>query len=144
MSKSRAASIIGPSSAYSGRAGEVPLRVLGSKGKPLPFQEIDVENRTSVEVPWRKRVLVPVTLPSFGWNVLELGWVEGATNPPTPSPVHSGPDWIENGEYRVQAVPGGKGISIFHNDRPLLDGDGLTVCGLRGSVGLVGRHEGGA
>jgi alpha-mannosidase len=112
---------------YKGRGGKVPIRVLGPDGKPLPFQEIDVENRTSVEVPWRKRVLVPVTLPSFGWNVLELGWVEGSTIPPVPNPVRSGPDWIDNGEYRVKAVPGGKGISISHRGRSLFKGDGLTA-----------------
>ncbi len=75
---------------YDGRASEIPLRVLGAQGKELPFQEIATENRSIVHVPWRKRVVVPVSLPSLGWNVLEFGWVEGAVPPKVKNPVSSG------------------------------------------------------
>ncbi|HEY0256637.1 MAG TPA: glycoside hydrolase family 38 C-terminal domain-containing protein, partial [Candidatus Methylacidiphilales bacterium] len=112
---------------YENKPSEIPLRVLGPSGKPLPFQEIEVESQVNPRVPWRKRVLVPVSLPSFGWNVLELGWVEGATVPKTKDPVKSSPTWIDNGEYRVKAVVGKKGVAISHRGEPLLKGDGLTA-----------------
>lgn len=112
---------------YQGKTAEIPLRVLGPQGKPLPFQEIATENRSMVNVPWRKRVLVPVTLPSFGWNVMELGWVEGAVVPQVKNPVKSGANWIDNGEYRVKAVRGQKGITILHRGQALFKGDGLTA-----------------
>jgi len=112
---------------YENRRTEVPLRVLGPQNKPMPFQEIETENRSIVQVPWRKRVLVPVTLPAFGWNVLELGWVEGAVVPKVENPVKSGTTWIDNGEYRVNAVKGRKGITILHRGKPVFSGKGLTA-----------------
>jgi alpha-mannosidase len=110
---------------YENRPKDVPVRVLGSSGKALPFQEIKIENRCMIQLPWRKRVLVPVNLPAFGWNVVEVGWVEGAKIPPVKNPVKSGPGWIDNGEYRVEAVKGKPGIQIFHQGKSLLQGDGL-------------------
>ena len=112
---------------YAGKPSEIPLRVLGATGKALPFQEIDVESQVNVKVPWRKRVLVPVSLPSFGWNVLELGWVEGTTVPKIKDPVRSGPTWIDNGEYRVKTIWGKKGVAVFHRGEPIFKADGLTA-----------------
>lgn len=112
---------------YQGKNDEVPLRVLGPQGKPVPFQEIATENRSITNVPWRKRVLVPVTLPAFGWNVLELGWVEGAPMLEVKNPVKAGADWIENGDYRVKAVRGQRGVKITYRGQPVLNGDGLTA-----------------
>jgi alpha-mannosidase len=112
---------------YEHKTSEVPLRVLGPLGKPLPFQEIATENRSIVNVPWRKRVLVPVSLPAFGWNVLELGWVEGAGIPKVANPVTSGANWIDNGEYRVKAVRGRRGLTIQHRGKALFSGEGLTA-----------------
>jgi alpha-mannosidase len=112
---------------YENKASEIPLRVLGPLGKPLPFQEIEVESKVNVRVPWRKRVLVPVNLASFGWNVLELGWVEGATVPKIKDPVKSGPTWIDNGEYRVKALWGKRGVAIFHRGEALFKSEGLTA-----------------
>jgi alpha-mannosidase len=112
---------------YENKPSEIPLRVLGPQGRPLPFQSIPVENRSIVHVPWRKRVLVPVNLPAFGWNVLELGWVEGATIPEMENPVKGAPNWIDNGEYRVQAARGKRGVQIFHHGREIFNGDGLTA-----------------
>jgi alpha-mannosidase len=113
--------------AYDNRPTEIPLRVLGPSGTPLPFQEIETENRSMVHVPWRKRVLVPVSLPSFGWNVLEMGWVEGATVPKVKNAVTSSPNWIDNENYRVKAVRGKKGITISYKGKALFAGDGLTA-----------------
>lgn len=112
---------------YQNRTAEIPLRVLGPLGKPLSFQEVDVESQVNVHVPWRKRVVVPVSLASFGWNVLELGWVEGATVPKVKDPVKSGATWIDNGEYRVKATWGKKGVAIFHRGEAVFEADGLTA-----------------
>ncbi len=112
---------------YDGKVAEIPLRVLGPQGKPLPFQDIALENRSMVNVPWRKRVLVPVTLPAFGWNVLELGWVEGSAPEVVRNPVKSGPNWIENGEYRVTAAVSRRGIKIHCDGEPVLSGEGLSA-----------------
>lgn len=112
---------------YQNRASEIPLRVMGPQGSPLPFQEIELESRVNVRVPWRKRILVPVSLSSFGWNVLELGWVEGATVPKVKYPVRSGPTWIDNGIYRVKATAGKRGIGISHRGEALFKGEGLTA-----------------
>ena len=116
---------------YQGRPGEVPLRVLGPRGAALPFQEIAVEHRSLGDLPWRKRVLVPVSVPACGWSVLELGWVEGARRPRPQSPVWgtetAASASIGNGPYRVRARRGRKGVEIFHQGRPLLGGAGLTA-----------------
>ncbi len=130
-----------PVSKYENRVSEVPLRVLGPSGAPLPFQEIATENRSMVNVPWRKRVLVPVTLPGFGWNVLEFGWVEDATAPKVKNPVTSGHNWIDNGQYRVKAIVGRRGIQFSHRgpcpfQRGRTDGGRCSR-----SMGLVGRDD---
>ncbi len=80
-----------------------------------------------VNVPWRKRVLLPVSLPSFGWNVVELGWVEGAIVPAVENPVKSRLNWIDNGEYSVRATLGKRGVRIFHCGKALFKGEGLTA-----------------
>jgi alpha-mannosidase len=112
---------------YQNKIKKISLRVLASNGKPLPFQRIAVENRSMVNVPWRARVLVPVNLPSFGWNVMELGWVENAVLPEVKNPVKGGSNWIDNGEYRVEAKLKGKGVRIYHRGRDIFKGSGLTA-----------------
>lgn len=112
---------------YRGCPSKIPLRVLGPGGRVLPFQEIAVENQTMVNIPWRKRVLVPVTLPAFGWGVFELGWVEGAVVPEVKKPVSGGSGWIDSGEYRVEVAPNKKGILLSHRGRPLFGSEGLAV-----------------
>ncbi len=68
---------------YRGRPREVPIEVRGPTGKPVAFQEIAHEHLFFPTDPWRKRVVVPVTLPPLGWAVYSLGWVEGAPRPAT-------------------------------------------------------------
>lgn len=114
---------------YRGRADEVPLRVLGPSGRPLPFQAIAVENQCSPQYAWRKRVLVPVTLPALGWNVLEFGWVEGAAPPPPPPEPATAPrdGVIDNGRFRVEAAAGDAGVRILRGRRAWLAGAGLQA-----------------
>lgn len=130
-----------PVFAYEGRREELPIRVLSPRGEALPFQEIAVENRSLTKVPWRKRVLVPVTLPAFGWNVLELGWVEGTIPPESENPVKGGPDWIDNGKYRVEALRSKKGVRIFYRGKPIFEGEGLTATLLEDPWGSWGGME---
>ena len=110
---------------YKDRPFEVPMRVLSWSGKPLPFQEITTESNAMPYLPWRKRVLVPVSLPAFGWNVLETAWVEGAITPKVENPVLTGPNWIDNGIYRVETRVGNDGVHLFLEGKPVFGKKGL-------------------
>lgn len=117
--------------AYHKRPDALPLRVLGPDRKPLPFQVIQTEHTAMVEFPWRKRVLVPLTLPACGWNVVEFAWVEGAPKQLKPKAAVRVPrkGVIDNGLYRVEARPGSAGVQVFHKGRPVFGraGMGATV-----------------
>ena len=112
---------------YKGRAHELPIQVTSPTGKLMGFQEIATEHSSLNDFPWRKRVLIPLTLPAFGWNVLEFGWVEGAKQITLPNPVAAGVDWIDNGFYRVEATVGDAGIRVFHKGNPLFGPLGLSA-----------------
>ena len=114
---------------YSGRPNDLPLDVRGPDGLPLPFQVIETENNYFTNVPWRRRVVVPVALPPLGWSVVTLGWVESPASAPAPqSPaVAQEPGMIENGFYKVQAQAGASGIQVWHQGRPVFTGDGLSA-----------------
>jgi alpha-mannosidase len=67
---------------YKGRASEVPIEVRGPNGRRVAFQQLAHEHLFfPADCTWRKRVVVPVTLPPLGWAVYTLGWVEGAPRP---------------------------------------------------------------
>ena len=70
----------GPSSTTRIGRTTPPLEVRGPDGLPLPFQVIETENNYFTQVPWRRRVVVPMTLPPLGWSVVTLGWVKSAGN----------------------------------------------------------------
>ena len=112
---------------YENRVDEVPIEVLGANRKPLPFQSIRTEHSSMLPWPWRKRVLVSVALPACGWNVLELGWVEGAKVAVVKDPVKSAPGLIDNGLWRVEAKKGGTGVELFYKGKRFLVGDGLQA-----------------
>jgi alpha-mannosidase len=113
--------------AYNGKPDQLPMRVLGVDGRPLPFQVLATEHTAMVSFPWRKRVLVPLELPACGWNVVEFGWVEGAPRPPVPSAAVRvpKPGVIDNGIYRIEARVGAAGVRIFHKGRALFGNAGL-------------------
>jgi hypothetical protein len=48
---------------------------------------IATEHSSMPYAAWRKRVVLPVTLPPLGWSVFEMQWMEGARKPKTPTPV---------------------------------------------------------
>ena len=110
---------------YTKRADDVPVEVLGANRKPLPFQSIRTEHSSLVDFPWRKRVVLPVSLPAFGWNVIESGWVEGAKPPVAKNPVNAGPGFIANARWRVEAKKAASGVQFFHRGKKFLDGAGL-------------------
>lgn len=113
---------------YRDRDAEVPIRVLGSNRKPVAFQEVATEHSSLVGLPFRKRVVIPVTLPAFGWNVVELAYVEGAPKPKLPKDaVTSGADWIANKDYRVEAKVGGKGIRVLHRGKSIFGEEELSA-----------------
>ena len=119
---------------YQNRPTEVPLQLLGSDRAPLPFQEVATENRSMVDLAWRKRVVVPVTLPAFGWNVLELGWVEGKRRLAKTSEVAlargesaDGRAAIENGVYRLAAEMGGQSVQLLRNGKEVFADGGFTA-----------------
>src|SRR5688572_21557150 len=56
--------------AYQGRDAEVPVEVRGPDRKPLPIQVVATEHSAMQGYPWRKRVVVPLSLPAMGWGVV--------------------------------------------------------------------------
>lgn len=112
---------------YLGRPGDVPIEVLGANRQPIPFQAVRTEHSSLVDWPWRKRVVLPVRLPAFGWNVVELGWVEGAEPLTVACPVRARRHVIANDQWRVEAKPGRAGVAFFHKGRKLLSGMGLQA-----------------
>ena len=126
-----------PAYKYQDRPDELPLRVLSPAGEALAFQELPVENKVMPHLPWRKRVLVPVALPAFGWNVLEMAWVEGADKPESKNPVLAGADWLDNGTFRMEAAVGGT-VQLFHKGRPVFGQDGLSALVVEDAWGCWG------
>jgi alpha-mannosidase len=112
---------------YTHRAAEVPVEVLGTNRKPVSFQSIRTEHSSLEEFPWRKRVVIPVSLPAFGWNVVELGWVEGAKTVAVKNPVKAKPGSIANTLWRVEAKKGGSGVQLFHHGKKFFAGNGLQA-----------------
>ena len=112
---------------YENRVEELPVEVLGANRKPVPFQAIRTEHSSLVPWPWRKRVLVPVSLPACGWNVVEIAWVEGARAVTVKDPVKAGPGSIANDLWRVEAKKGETGVQFFHRGKKFLAGDGLQA-----------------
>jgi alpha-mannosidase len=112
---------------YTNRAAEVPVEVLGTNRKPVSFQTIRTEHSCFEEFPWRKRVVMPVSLPAFGWKVVELGWVEGAKTVAVKNPVKVKPGSISNEIWRVEAKKGQSGVQFFHHGKKFFAGNGLQA-----------------
>ncbi|RRJ97432.1 alpha-mannosidase [Opitutaceae bacterium TAV4] len=142
---------------YQGRADEVPLQVTTAEGEPLPFQEVETEGAFLPGLPWRKRVVVPVTIPEMGWRVLHFGWNEAAwlaaPLPPEKQArcegvTNDGVRSIANAFYRIDArLGGGPGaLQITHRGsgtgHPVFGADGLGVVCFEDRWGSWGGHEG--
>ena len=113
---------------YSGRSSEVPIQILGPDRQPLPFQKIATEHSSMPDWPFRCRALVPVKIPAYGWNILEMAWVEGAEKPEPERGVRAEANAIDNGIYRVEACVGEEGVQVFFKERPVFaKGEGLRA-----------------
>lgn len=111
---------------YHKRGDALPVRVTGADGKNLSFQPIETENHTIVDLPWRKRVLVPLEVPALGWSVIEMAYDETATPVKSPTTsVRSGDREISNGIYTVRAEIGAAGIQLFRCGVPIFGEAGL-------------------
>lgn len=131
-----------PIAQYQNRVAQLPTEVrIG--GKPVAHQVIATEHLSFPQLAWRKRVLVPVTLPAAGWSVATLGWVEKAQRP-TPAATATGRGQaIRNDFYAVSAQPGAGGIRIRHRGKDLFGRRGLhlvTVADNWGSWGAMAEE----
>ena len=122
---------------YKDRAGKVPLEVRVG-GKRAAFQVIETEHECFPELAWRKRVVVPITLPAAGWNLATVGWVEGSKSPAFPRTATGRGRSIRNDFYQVSAKPGTGGIQVRHRGRSLFGARGLQLDTLADNWGSWG------
>jgi alpha-mannosidase len=107
---------------YKGRPDELPLRVLGPAGRGLPYQLVPCEAEMMPDLPWRRRMVVPLALPAMGWQVLEVGVVDGARRPKVKSAV-AAPSRrrITNGIYAVSVRRGCTFIEVLRKGKPVFE-----------------------
>ncbi len=122
---------------YQHRAHELPLEARVG-GQRVPFQVLANEHESFPDLPWRYRVLLPVTLPAAGWNVATVGWVEGTTPPVHPTTATGRGQTIRNEFYQINARPGGRGIAIHHRGKKLFGARGLQLATLADNFGSWG------
>lgn len=128
-----------PIFSYAGRAHELPLELRDHAGHTLPHQVVPHEHTAMADWPWRKQVVTRLQIPALGWQVLSLGWVEGAQTPTTPDPVtatHAGT--IDNSIYKVVGKVGSEGLQVFHRGKRLLGAGGLHVVTVHDPYGSWG------
>jgi alpha-mannosidase len=113
---------------YQDKPASVPVRVRDASGISLPYQEIPTEHTFMLQVPWRKRLIVPVEIPAMGWNVLDYGWVEGAENSATKSELKADESgMIANEFYRLEAKAGQSGMRLWQEGVPVFGEPGMSV-----------------
>lgn len=120
----------------------LPIEVLGSDGASRPFQRLATENRAMVDLLWRMRIVTPVDLPPGGWEILRVGYREGAVQAPRRTALRAeGPGMITNGVLTVRGTAGGETLQIIHRGRSLLPGGSLSVRLLEDPFGSWGEME---
>lgn len=129
-----------PIGAYKDRPAELPLEVR-LNGRPVPHQIIATEHESFVDLAWRKRVVVPVTLPAAGWNVVTLGWVEKPAIPALPAKATGRDHTIRNDFYRITARPGDREIQIVHRGKKLFGPRGLQLVTVADNWGSWGSMD---
>lgn len=122
---------------YKDRAEKLPLEVRVG-GKRAAFQVIETEHECFPELAWRKRVVVPITLPAAGWNLATVGWVEGSHSPAFPRTATGHGTSIRNDFYQVSAQPGAADIQVRHRGRSLFGARGLQLDTLADNWGSWG------
>ncbi|MGB8355721.1 MAG: hypothetical protein WCD79_17610 [Chthoniobacteraceae bacterium] len=94
---------------FKGRDHELPVVVYDYTGKKMQCQVIKTENTFLPQLPWRKRVIVPVEIPAFGWTTLRLGWRDQPEEFDFQSggfATSNGNHKISNNEWDVEATDG--------------------------------------
>jgi alpha-mannosidase len=128
---------------YAGRVDELPLRILGPDGKKLPYQTVPCEAEMMPDLPWRRRVVVPLDLPPMGWQLLEAGVVDGARKPKVKSPVAAPTKTsITNGIYEVKVRKGRTFIEVLRKGKPVFKKglQAISVDDPWGSWGSLQEH----
>src|SRR5439155_698721 len=98
---------------YHKNVDALPVRVKGPDGRDIPFQIVETEHHAMVELAWRKRIVIDADLPPFGWNIIEMAYVEGAKPERVADSVTATDDEISNGLYTVRAAKDSLGIQIL-------------------------------
>ncbi len=127
--------------AYQNRAAEIPVEVRGPDKRPVPYQLIETEHSSMPSMPWRKRVVLPVTLPPLGWSVFEMQWMEGAQRPESPDPVRARVNSIDNGVYQISAKKGAAGVQVLYRGKPVFGKAGLHCVTVSDPWGAWGNME---
>lgn len=133
-----------PIRAYAHRPDDLPVEVIDHAGKPAPFQFVPPDHGFYEHLPWRKRLLVPVTLPPCGYQVLHVAWKEKPRLArPRATPLRSrGDTSIANASLSVSARPGDAGVRLRLDGKSLLGKAGLRVATFDDPFGTWGNHDG--
>lgn len=131
-----------PLMAYVDRVNEVPVQVRGADGKPRPFQIVDTEHSAVQNLPWRKRVVMPVNVPAMGWLLATVAYEEKAKVKALPGKgVTTSANSIGNARYSVKAGMGDDGVHIEYNGKPLFGERGLGVQLVEDNFGSWGAMD---
>jgi len=126
---------------YFNRMDEVPYDIRDERQKSLPFQQVDPESGPAGNpIPWRKRGLLHLDIPAFGYRLLYFGMCEKMPPAAAPSAVAApAPDRITNGIYTV-AVTGDR-LKITRNGRPVFNREGIEFASFRDRYGCWGAMD---
>lgn len=112
--------------AFKDKPETMPVVVFDHAGNPTPFQIAKTEHNSMTDVPWRRRVVVPVELPAFGWTTLRIGYRDEPEAPaitPVCTAVTGAQPRIANGEWEVsvqgdavQVLRGGKAFFLANRN----------------------------
>jgi alpha-mannosidase len=130
--------------AYQDRPNALPVVLRGPDREPVAFQNVATEHLFSLNLPWRKRALVPVELPPLGWAVYTLGWEEGvAAAAPESGAFGVEPNAVSNNTLDLWADVGTGAIHLLR-DGDLVFGEAgmslVTVADRWGSWGGMGEE----
>jgi alpha-mannosidase len=116
---------------YSAAPETAPVSVTDPQLGRLPHQRIALEEIYMTNVNFRTRVLAPVTVPAFGWKVLEYAYDEQAGLVQASGSAGGALDGsrarIWNATWEVSAAPGERGVTLKRDGQPVLDAPGLNA-----------------
>jgi len=107
---------------YRDRPDDLPFRVLAGNSKKLPYQQMPCEAEMLPFAPWRSRLVVPVDLPAMGWQLVEVGVVDGVRRSRVKSSVAApSKTCITNGIYDVKARKGRTFIEVLRKGKSVFE-----------------------